>query len=142
MILIIDSNVVFAALLKDSATRGLLIDSPFTFYAPETMLKEIRKYEGEICRRAGFKKTEFEILFSLITDNIEIVEKQKYEKYLKDADKLIGAVDKGDVPFLALALSMPNGGIWTQNAKHFERQKKIRIWATTDILRHLRDADL
>ena len=104
MNLIVDSNVVFAALLRDSTTREILIDPPFTLYAPETMLNEIRKYKGEICRRAGFTTEEFELLFNLISDAIEIVEKEGYDHTLGEADRLIGDVDKGDVPFLALGI--------------------------------------
>ncbi|RJQ19762.1 PIN domain-containing protein [Candidatus Woesearchaeota archaeon] len=133
MILIVDSNVVFAALLRDSTVRELLIDSPFTLFAPEMMLNEIRKYESEIIKRAGYTKDEFEILFALITGNIEIVEKEKYAHKLKEADELIGHIDKGDVPFLALALTTPNDGIWTENVKHF-KQDKVKVWTTKELL--------
>jgi predicted nucleic acid-binding protein len=74
------------------------------------------------------------MLFNLVTDGIEIVEKQDYEHCLKEANKLIGKIDKGDVPFLALALSAPNNGIWTENARHFEFQKKVKIWTTKALL--------
>mgnify|MGYP001616924247 CR=1 FL=1 len=47
MILVIDTNILFAALLRDSKTREILIDSPLVLYAPETIIKEIRKYENE-----------------------------------------------------------------------------------------------
>ena len=133
MILIIDSNVVFAGLLRAGTVRELLIDSPFTLYAPEIMLNEIRKYEREIIKRAAYTKEEFDILFALITDGIEIVGREKYAHRLKEADQLIGHIDKGDVPFLALALSAPNDGIWTENVKHF-KQDKITVWTTTKLI--------
>ena len=136
MILIVDTNIIFAGLLRNSGTRQLLIDSPFTLYAPETILKEIRKYEEEIIRRAGFTKAEFEILFNLITDDIRIIEKKHYAPKLKEADKLIGGLDKGDVPFLALALSIPNDGIWTENVKHF-RQNRVKIWTTKELTKRI-----
>ena len=98
----------------------------------KTALKEIRKYEQEIINRAGFTKAEFEILFNLITDGIQIVEKEKYFHKIKEADKLIGNIDQGDVPFLALALSIPNDGIWTENVKHF-KQKHVKIWTTKEL---------
>lgn len=139
MILVIDSNVVFAGLLRDGTVRELLIDSQFILYAPEIMLKEIRKYAQEIIKRAGYTKEEFEILFALITDSIEIVEKEKYAYKLPEADKLIGHIDKGDVPFLALALSIANEGIWTENVKHF-KQEKIRIWTTTELIKKMNSA--
>lgn len=132
MILIVDSNIIFAALLKDSMTRELLIDSPITLLAPETTLNEIQKYESEIIKRAGYTKDEFEILFALITGNIELVEKEKYAHKLKEADELICHIDKGDVPFLALALTTPNDGIWTENVKHF-KQDKVKVWTTKEL---------
>ncbi len=141
MILIVDTNIVFAGLLKNSSTRRLLIDSPFTLYAPETMLKEIKKYEEEIINRAGFTKAEFEILFNLITEGIQIIEKKLYAHKLKEAEKLIGNIDKGDVPFLALALSMPNAGIWTENVRHF-KQKDVRIWTTKEITKLISNSSI
>lgn len=134
MILIVDSNIIFAGLLRDSTTRKILIDSPFMLYAPETMLNEIRKHEDEIIVRSGLTKEEFEVLFTLLTGNIKIVEKQTYEHSLQRADELIGHIDKGDVPFLALALSAPNDGIWTENVRHFEKQDRVKTWTTAQLL--------
>lgn len=140
MILIVDTNILFAGLLRNSLTRQLLIDPPFILYAPETALKEIRKYEEEIIKRAGFTKAEFEILFDLITDGIQIVGKEQYAHKIKEADKLIGNVDQGDVPFLALALSRLNDGIWTENVKHF-KQNLVKIWTTKELIkRHNTDS--
>ena len=135
MIFVVDTNVVFAGLLRDSITRELLIDSPFILYAPETMIKEIRKYEDIIIQRSELSKEDFEILFGLLINNINIVEKEKYSEKLEEADKFIGHIDKGDVPFLALALNIPNNGIWTENKKHFESQNRIKIWTTDEILK-------
>lgn len=136
MILIVDSNILFAGLLRDSTTRELLIDPPFTLYAPETVVKEIRKYEDEIVKRTSFTKEEFEVLFNLITERIQIIEKAQYAHKIEEADKIIGDIDKGDVPFLALALSIPNDGIWTENVKHF-KQKQVRIWMTKELVKQL-----
>lgn len=75
MILIVDTNVIFAALLKESVTRSLLINSPIDLYTPETAISEIRKYEEEIIRRTRLSKKEFETLFASITERIIIIEK-------------------------------------------------------------------
>lgn len=137
MIFIVDTNIIFAGLLRDSLARELLINSPFILYTPETVIKEIRKYEELILKRSGLDKEDFEILFRIITDSINILEKEQYAEKLQEADKLIGNVDKGDVPFLALALTIPSNGIWTENKKHFEVQDKVKVWSTADILEFL-----
>ena len=88
MILVIDTNIVFSGMLRESITRELLIDSPFTLYAPETMIKEIRKYDDIILKRSELAKEDFEILFRLLTDNINIVEKEHYSERIQEADAL------------------------------------------------------
>lgn len=134
MIFIVDTNILFSGLLRDSTTRELLIDCPFILYVPETIITEIRKYEEEIIRRSGLATDDFELLLSLLIKNIIVVEKEKYEDKMKDASELIGHADKDDIPFLALALKVPNNGIWTENIKHFEKQNLIKVWTTKDIL--------
>ena len=137
MILVVDTNIVFSALLRDSTIRGLLIDCAFTLYAPENIIKELKKYRDEICSRAGYSHEEFDILLSLVTESIVIIEKERYAEQLTEADKLLGHVDKGDVPFLALAMSIPCG-IWTENVKHFRVQNKVKVLTTKEIMELIR----
>jgi len=131
MILVVDTNIIFAGILRDSTTRALLIDSPFILFAPETAVNEIRKHETPIIKRSGLTEAEFETLFTLITGNITIIEKDRYKQHIEEATKRIK--DPGDIPFLALALSMSNDGIWTENVKHY-KGAKVRIWTTKEIL--------
>ncbi len=73
-------------------------------------------------------------MLELITEKIHIIEKEKYSDKLDEAEKIIGVIDKDDVPFIALALSMANDGIWTENVKHFGKQDKVKIWTTKELL--------
>ncbi len=45
----------------------------------------------------------------------------------------MGKIDEKDTPFIALALSIENDGIWF-NDKHFDMQKKIKVYKTIDII--------
>ena len=135
MILIVDSNIIFAGILRDSVVRELLIDSPFRLYAPEALTFEIYKYKSEIIRRSELSEQDFETLFRLLTEKIVLFPKEKYAHKLKEAYALIGHIDAGDVPFLALALSIPNDGIWTENVKHFGKQNKIKIFTNLDVIK-------
>lgn len=133
MILIIDTNIIFSALVKGGTTRELLINPPCNLYSPEHMIYEIRKYEDLIIEKSELTKEEFETLFGLITENIIIMEKEDYLEKLNEADEIIGSIHKGDVPFITLALSIPNNGVWSED-KHFEKQERIKIWKTKDII--------
>ena len=135
MIFIVDSNIIFAGILRDSAVRELLITSPFVLYAPEVLIFEIRKYKSEIIRRSELSEKDFETLFKLLTERIILVPKEGYASKIKESSEIIGHIDAGDVPFLALALSIPNDGIWTENVKHFGKQNKIKVWTNSDLIK-------
>jgi len=47
--------------------------------------------------------------------------------------EIIGKIDKKDIQFIALALAIKNNKIWS-NDKHFEKQKKIQVYKTIDII--------
>ena len=136
MIFIVDVNVVISALIRDSTSRGLLTASPFTFYSPDTLLGSIEKYKDEIIEKSGLSAGDFETLLDFILGKITIIRKHKYELKLEQANNIMGNIDIEDVPFIALALSIENNGIWTDDSD-FERQNTIKIWKTEDILKSL-----
>ena len=45
-----------------------------------------------------------------------------------------------DSQFIALALSIKNDGIWS-NDKHFKKQKKIQVYKTVDIIKYIENPD-
>ena len=59
-------------------------------------------------------------------------------KKWKDAEKIMGRIDMSDVPFVALALSLPSDGVWTED-KHFLRQSRVKVWRTRDLLKLLKE---
>ena len=136
MILIVDTNIIFSGLVKESLTRKLLIDCPFTLYAPDTLINEIIKNEKLILEKSGLTKEEFDILFSLLTETIKVIKKESYINNIKEAEKIIGHIHKADIPFVALALTIPNDGVWSED-KHFLQQNKIKVFNTQDILKQV-----
>ena len=52
---------------------------------------------------------------------------------LPRAEEIMKDIDPDDAPFLALALSFHNDGIWS-NDKDFERQSVVRVWKTHELL--------
>jgi len=134
MELIVDTNSIISALLKDSATRKVLFLSNFKFYAPEEILSELFALKTEIAKRAGYSQMEADVFWHYITSLFGIVPKETYENFVKDASKLIS--DEQDIPFIALALAIPNDGIWTAD-RHFEEQTRIKVWKTPELLKRM-----
>lgn len=132
MKIVVDTNRIIAALIKDSISRRILFNTDFKFICPDYALVEIYKYEKEIRRKANISHSEFEILLSLIFENIDIIPKAEYENFLGEAKNLIDDMD--DVPFIAVCLALKADGIWSDDS-HFLKQNKIRIFKTEYILK-------
>jgi len=60
MKIVVDANRIFAATIKDSTTRGILLDLFFEFIAPDFIISEIRKHEDRTMKVAQITKGEFE----------------------------------------------------------------------------------
>jgi len=137
MRLVIDTSILISALLKDSVTREILFFSSIDFLLPEYAFEEIDKHKDNISARSGLSREEIEIVLSLIIENITIIPASKLKPYMGKAHKIIGSIDLFDVPFVALALSIDNDGIWS-NDKHFKNLKGIKIWKTSDVFNYFK----
>ncbi len=56
MLLVVDANILMAALIKDSDTRGLLMSDDLTLIAPEFLLEEAIKHLDYISRKTKLEK--------------------------------------------------------------------------------------
>ena len=84
-----------------------------------------------IRKKAKIAHEEFEILFSLIFEHIDIIPLSEYASFIEETKNLIEDID--DIPFLALALSVKADGIWSDDA-HFLAQNKMRIFKTKEMV--------
>ena len=50
MKIIIDTNVLLSALIKNSSTRTIIMESGWTFYYPEMSFHEVRKYKDLVIK--------------------------------------------------------------------------------------------
>ncbi len=137
MRLVLDTNVLIAALIKDSVTREILLFPGFEFLLPEYALEEIAKHRAKIARRARLKQDEIDLLLTVLLDSISVVHYERIAAKVGAAEELIGMADPDDVPFVALALAEENDGIWS-NDRAFRGLPGIRIWTTADLKAYLR----
>lgn len=106
MDLVIDANVLFAALIKDSHTRHLILESGWTFYAPEFLLEEIREHTDFLVQRTGLSKTELLLLLDnfIMLARINIIPFLEFKEHIKSAEVI--SPDPDDAPYFALALKL------------------------------------
>ena len=138
MKLIIDTNILISSLLKDSTTREILLNESLNFYLPEIVLSEVNKYLQYIIQKSELSEKKIKKLLNTLLENLILVPIDEYEKRMDEGMKIIGKIDEKDTQFIALALSIENDGIWS-NDKHFEKQKKIKVYKVIDILNLLEE---
>lgn len=64
MKLVIDTNRVMAAFLKDSICREIIFSKKHEFFTSPYGIKELLKYKEYICKKASITNNEFVSLFS------------------------------------------------------------------------------
>jgi len=136
--LIVDTSVLIAALMKKSTVRELLLNPLFEFYVPEYCIEEIERHVGEISERSGLSVENVYLLLGVLLASVQVVPAERFSKRIKEAEKIMDKTDMDDVPFIALALSFPNDGVWTED-RHFLEQRRVKVWRTRDLLKMLRE---
>ncbi len=136
MILIANTNRIIAALIKDSISRKVIYSDKFLLLTPKFALEELKGNKSELLEKTKLGESAFENLLSLIMNNLYVVDDSIIRYKFEKARRIMDKIDKDDTPFIALALSVSNDGIWTDD-KHFQRQNKVRVWRTSDLVNYL-----
>ena len=120
MNLVIDTNIVFSAILNPNSNIGDLLlnfQNKVSFYAPEFLLVEIEKYTSKIEKISNQTPEEIEIIKSLVLSKITFISEELiFEENWKKAYNLTIDVDENDTPFVALALQL-NAKLWSGDKK-------------------------
>jgi predicted nucleic acid-binding protein len=135
--LVIDANIILSALIKDSITRKILIGSAMEFYAPGYLIEEVEKYISLVSKKNSLSDQENKKILDILCHYITIVGIEFYEEKINEALEIMVKIDIKDTPYVALALSFDNDGIWSED-KGFFKQDKIKVWRTQEIIEVLR----
>ncbi len=133
MKLIIDTNILISAIIKNSVTRKILLSPYFEFCVPEFTFIELDRHFELLKNKTGLSETNLKSVIKIITENIDVIPKSKFQTHTSIAFDEMKNIDEFDTPFLALALSFNNDGIWSDD-KHFKKQKLVQVWTTRDML--------
>ncbi|MHB2036683.1 MAG: PIN domain-containing protein [Nitrososphaerales archaeon] len=136
MKLIVDTNILLGALIKNSTTRSILLNPNHEFYVPEFAKEEVAKHFDLISSKSGLPVKEIKLLFDIIATNLQIVPLEEFRESFGRAEEVMLGVDLKDVPFLALALSIECNGIWS-NDRDMKEQKLIRVWNAIELMKVL-----
>lgn len=139
MKLVVDANVLFAALLKNGKTRDLFLLGDFVLFASLFLFEEFEKYLPSLSERTHVSPKE---LREMAHEFIKLADVSM--EPVGEEDACLGVAkrispDENDVQYLALALKL-NAPLWS-NDKMLKRQRAVKIVTTAELLDLLRERD-
>ncbi|NVM02621.1 MAG: hypothetical protein HWN67_09815 [Candidatus Helarchaeota archaeon] len=129
--LVIDANILFAALIKKSTTADLIVTGNFNLYAPEFILDEFKKYEKIILNKTHRSKKEFEKFLDLLKRRITFIPRKRILNFLEQGRQI--SPDPKDAIYFSLAIAM-NAKVWSNDKRLKANQKQIKVLTTSEIL--------
>ena len=133
MNIIIDSNVLFSALIKDSISRRIILEYGGFFLFPSFIFEEMEKHKETLLKKSEMKAKDFNLLLNILLRKVMIVPTEVLFPYRKEAYEIVKDIDPDDILFIACALAYPDSFIWSDDKK-LKQQSKIRIVNTSEML--------
>jgi predicted nucleic acid-binding protein len=121
--LVLDTNVILKALIKDSVVRGIILSPKHQLLIPEDAIDETRKHLDVVAEKSGLSESEIDSVLDGLLTNIRVIPAGEVLSKWKEAEEVMAPIDKGDTPFVAAAMSAQCDGIWSDD-KDLGRQKK------------------
>lgn len=134
MNLIIDANILFAALIKEGKTIEILLNPFFNIYAPEFLFEEFGRYKDELLKKTHRTEENFSEILEDLKEIINIIPKEDYNNKIKLGKEI--SPDENDFYYFALALKL-SCAIWS-NDKKLRKQNNVKIYSTEELVQLLR----
>ncbi len=132
MKLVVDTNRVIAALVKDSYSRRVLLSDKFEFFSLAFGRQELDKYRDYVLEKSGLSAEQFDVLVDALFHRVSVLEDSLVESRMLEAKRVMDSVDPKDTPFIAAALAVEADGVWSEDP-HFASQTLVKVFRTKDL---------
>ena len=129
MDLVVDANILFAALVRDGFTRRLMEKEDFELFSPDFVLAELSEYLPELLEKSNRSWEDFQPVSNSLVELLSIVSKVDYAEFLIPASKF--SPDSQDIPYFALALKL-GAALWSNDAL-LKKQKIVQVFSTREL---------
>ena len=133
MLVVVDANELFSAIIGKGVTLKLFFDSRLELISPRFILSEFEEHLDEISRKSGLTKEECMFFLRLLLPSMKLAKFDEYKEFLPKAKEISPDID--DVEYFALALKF-NCPIWSEDLK-LKKQSVIRVLTTSELLKEL-----
>ena len=134
MKLVVDTNVAFSLLKKDSFTKQLAKKHSLKLYSHFFILEELSKYSELLCSKLKISEDKFERIKKILSRLVNLKVKVSPQQ-LNWAKRLIS--DPKDSPYLALALKL-NIPVCSEDS-HFKEQSVVEVFTTKELKEFLEE---
>lgn len=138
MRIVLDSNILFSALIKDSTTRRLILDYDDFFLFPSYIFEEMEEHKEELMQKSKMSKEDFDKLLEMLLKKVLIVPEEVLKTHKDESIEIVKDIDLDDAVFIACSLANPESVIWSDDKK-LKRQSKIKILNSMEMMRYLAD---
>ena len=130
---VLDTNILLKALIRNSKVRAALLSPNHQLFVPEYAVEETRRHFGLIVKKTRLSEEEVKLVLGVLLTNLHAILSRDIMANWKVAEEIMVDIDRGDIPFVAAALSLPCDGIWSDDL-HLKRQKRVKVWNTKEVL--------
>lgn len=130
MDLVVDANILFAALIKDGETARLLLNDELALFAPEYLLDEFWKYREVILKRTHRTRPRLDEVMTILRERITFIPMNDIKAMLPEAESF--SPDPNDSPYLATSLLI-GAGLWTNDSR-LRSQERVRTYSTKELI--------
>lgn len=120
MRIVVDTNIVFSALLNANTILGeilLTLQDKFDFFAPELLRQELERYREKLGKASKLTDKQLNEASIRLLDRLTLVSEDLIsELSWSKAHLLTKDVDEDDTPFVALSIEL-NAKLWTGDKK-------------------------
>jgi len=132
MDLVVDANILFVALIKESVTSDLFYKNIFHLFAPEFIFEEFDKYQELLKEKTERTNEEFERLLQILQRRINLIPREEIDPFIEKAREI--SPDSKDITYVALALRL-NCAIWSNDKALKEKQNIVPVYPTHELLK-------
>ena len=133
MKLVLDTNIILKALIRNSKVRAALLSPNHQLFVPEYAVEETKRHFGLIMKKTGLSEDEVKLVLDVLLTKLRLIPSKDIMANWKRAEEIMVDIDRSDIPFVAAALSLPCDGIWSDDAD-LKRQKRVKVWNTKEVL--------
>ncbi len=130
MLLVVDANELFSALISRGKTLELFFSKGITLASPDFIFSEFKEHIFEISKKAGLDKEKLNSFLMIITQRIQFFSVEEFSSFLLEAKNI--CPDKDDIEYFALALKL-RCPIWSEDKK-LRNQNKVEIISTRELV--------